>query len=285
MKRYAAVALAGLLFLAGCGDVDETHLPERYVELSESSEAKPPAAYLFETSPAAQSSSPESLVSSSKTSSAPAEITYSYTAENVPEIEPRLNIEDGRTELEIDNVYSEGKLYTVTASVGASEGREFLTLILSRDGRRRDTFGVEIPRGDSFVLLENAEDNSTYGFEALSNLREFDAPEYPDIIGFIFRESDGEAAVPEYARYFAVFGGRLNELPIYENDKITEPRGSKLEPKSAGEAVQHLTVLRSGGEGYEIIKFEFKFDLENKRLTKRQVKFYGWESQLAGNGY
>ena len=281
MKRLTVLTLAALLFLNGCGDVDETHLPERYVELSEVtevSESRPAArAYFYETSPA------ESLADSSAenldTSPEPVEVTYSYTAENVPEIEPRLNVgEDGGTELEIANVYSEGKLYTVTASVGTSEEREFLTLILSRDGRRRDTFGVEIPSGDSFVLLENAEDNSTYGFEALSNLRAFDAPEYPDMIGFIFRESGGEAAVPEYARYFAVFGGRLVELPIYENDQKTAPRGSKLEPKSAGNAVQHLTVLKSGGEGYEIIKFEYRFDLENQRLTKRQVKFYGWEN-------
>lgn len=282
MKRLAALTIAALFFLNGCGDVDETHLPERYVELSEAaeiSETKPAAsAYVYEAS-SAQSSSDET----SETSSAPVEITYSYTAENVPEIKPRLNIEDGRTELEIANVYAEGKLYTVTASVAESEGREFLTLILSRDGRRRDTFGVEIPGGDSFVLLENAEDNSTYGFEALSNLREFDAPEYPDMIGFIFRKSGGEAAVPEYARYFAVFGGRLCELPVYENDRIAAPRGSKLELKSAGSAVQHLTVLKSGGEGYEIIKFEYKFDLENKRLTKRQVKFYGWENQPEGD--
>lgn len=278
MKRFAAVALAGLLFLAGCGDVDETHLPERYVELSETSKTKPTV-----SAPPVESihESNEAPHSSVVTSFAPEEITYWYTAENVPEIVPRLNVEDGRTELELANVYSEGKLYTITASVGTSEGREILMLILTRDGRLRNTLGVEIPRGDSFVLLENAEDNSTYGFEALSNLREYDAPEYPDMIGFIFRESGGEAAVPEYARYFAVFGGKLSELPIYENDKKTAPRGSKLEPKSAGNVVQHLTVLKSGGEGYEIIKFEYKFDLENKRLTKRQVKFYGWENPIS----
>lgn len=279
MKRFTAAALAALLFLSGCGEADETHLPEGYFEQSAASEPKPaaatpPSAYVSETSETGRAAQ-SSLVASS----VPREITYPYTAENVPEIAPRLNIgEDGGTELEISNVYAEGKLYTLTASVGISEGRAFLTLILSRDGRRRDTLGVEIPNGDSFVLLENAEDNSTYGCETLSNLREFNAPEYPDMIGFIFRESNGEAAVPEYARYFAVFGGRLSELAVYENDKKAAPRGAKLEPKSAGEAVQHLTVLRSGGEGYEIIKFEYRFDPENKRLTKRQVKFYGWDS-------
>lgn len=277
MKRFAAVALAGLLFLAGCGEADETHLPEGYFEQEAAPDLNKPKPAVAE--PPFLLSEESAAQNRIAMSSAPVEITYSYTAENVPEISPRLNIEgDGATALELSNVYSEGKLYTLTAFVAESEGKEFLTLMLTRDGRRRDTLGVEIPSGDSFILLENAEDNSTYGFEALSNLREFDAAEYPDIIGFLFRENGGEAAVPEYARYFAVFGGRLCELSVYENDEQAAPRGAKLEPKSAGAAVQHLTVLRSGGEGYEIIKFEYRFDLENKRLTKRQVKFYGWES-------
>lgn len=278
MKRLTAIALAAsLLFLTGCGDTDETHMPEGYF-----AESPAPPAEVYEppviSSAAGELSETPQIIS--REISAPPEIVYTYTAENVPEIIPRLNNEgeNEETMLELSNVYSEGKLYELTASVAESAGREFLTLILSQDGTRRDTLGLALPAGDSFVFLENAEDNSTYGFEALSNLREFDAPEYPDIIGLLFRESDGEAAVPEYARYFAVFGGRLRELPVYEGDKKAAPRGAKLEPKSAGEAVQHLTVLRSSGEGYEIIKFEFSFDLENRRLNKRQVKFYGWES-------
>lgn len=283
MKRFAA-ALVFILFLSGCGEADETHVPEGYF-----AESSAPPAKVYE--PVLSSDvdllgeNSESSPELSKESPAPVEhveIIYSYTAQNVPEIIPRLvnesNNEDERTRLELSNVYSEGRLYTLTASTAESAGREYLTLILSQDGARRDTLALALPRGDSFVFLENAEDNSTYGFEALSNLREFDAPEYPDIIGLLFRKSDGEAAVPEYARYFAVFGGRLRELPVYENGKQAAPRGAKLEPKSPGKAVQHLTVLRSSGEGYEIIKFEFGFDLEGRRLNKRQVKFYGWES-------
>lgn len=281
MKRFAVV-LVFLIFLTACGDTDETHVPEGYfAEASESSGPKPAVVHTPRVSSSESSfSSAEtpSVSDISKETSAPVEISYDYTAENVPEIIPTLIAEDDKSTLELANVYSEGKLFTVTASVGVSAGQEFLTLLLTQDGERRDTFGLAIPRGDSFVFLENAEDNSTYGFEALSNLREFDAPEYPDIIGFIFREENGEAAVPIYARYFAVFGGRLRELSVYENDKKAAPRGAKLEPKSTGKAVQHLTVLKSGGEGYEIIKFEYYFDLENRRLDKKQVKFYGWES-------
>ncbi|MDE6731314.1 MAG: hypothetical protein K2J77_00360 [Oscillospiraceae bacterium] len=284
MKRLAATALVFLIFLTACGNVDETHVPERYfAESTESSEPEPAAVRTPRVSSDKSSFSSAEAPVISKENSAPAEpveIIYSYTAENVPEIIPSLIAESDKSTLELANVYSEGKLFTLTASVGESAGREFLTLILSQDGERRDTFGLAIPEGDRFVFIENAEDNSTYGFEALSNLREFDAPEYPDIIGFIFREENGEAAVPIYARYFAVFGGRLRELPVYENDKTAPPRGAKLEPKSPGKAVQHLTVLRSGGEGYEIIKFEYYFDLENRRLDKKQVKFYGWENSI-----
>lgn len=283
MKRFAVV-LVFLIFLTACGNVDETHVPAGYFEQSEYSSAEPTAVHtprVSSNNSSASGISSEEPRQSSNESSAPPEIVYSYTAEDVPEIIPRLNIEDDRTKLEINNVYSEGQLFTVTASVGAGVTGELLTLILSQDDQRRDLLLVEIPRGDSFVFLENAEDNSTYGFEALSDLREFDAPEYPDIIGFIFREENGEAAVPEYARYFAVFGGKLRELSVYENDKKVPPRGAKLEPKSPGKAVQHLTVLRSGGEGYEIIKFEYYFDPENRRLDKKQVKFYGWENSIS----
>lgn len=279
MKRFAAAVLCSLIFLTACGEADETHLPAGYFERSESSEQKPAVV----TPPAARSSAVKSAQGSSQSSLAPSVVSYSYTAENVPDITQRLNVESDKTELGLNNVYADGKLYTVTMTADESAERESLTLTLSRDGRRRDTLSVDVPNGDRFVLLENAEDNSTYGCEMISNLREFDAPEYPDIIGLVFRGSGGEAAVPEYARYFAVFDGRISELSVYENGVKTEPRGAKLEAKSAGVAVQHLTVLRSGGEGYEIIKFEYRFEPENKRLNKRQVKFYGWDRQLTAD--
>ena len=103
------------------------------------------------------------------------------------------------------------------------------------------------------------------------------AEEYPDIIGLIFQSDNSEAAVPIYERFFTVFGGKLAELPIYENGYEVNPRGAKLEPKSAGVAVQHLTVPKSSGDGYEIVKYQYSFDTENKRLNKQQVRFYGWE--------
>lgn len=283
MKRFAAAVLCSLIFLSACGEADETHLPEGYFERSESS-AQNPAVVV---PPAARSSamtiSSSSTQSGSSASATSSAVSYSYTADNVPDITQRLNVEGDKTELGLNNVYADGKLYTVTMTADKSAERESLTLTLSRDGRRRDTLNVDVPDGDRFVLLENADDNSTYGCEMISNLREFDAPEYPDIIGLVFRGSGGEAAVPEYARYFAVFGGRISELPVYENGAKAEPRGAKLKPKNAGVAEQHLTVLKSSGEGYEIIKFEYYFDLENKQLNKRQVKFYGWDRQLTAD--
>ena len=74
-----------------------------------------------------------------------------------------------------------------------------------------------------------------------------------------------------------MFGGKLANLPICVNGNEVSPRGAKLEPRSAGFAVQHLTVLKASGEGYEIVKYEYRFDVENKRLNKQQVRFYGWE--------
>ena len=108
-------------------------------------------------------------------------------------------------------------------------------------------------------------------------MREFGAEEYPDILGLVFRGSSAEAAVPEYARYFAVFDGKLTELAICENGKEVRPRGAKLEPVSAGVAKQHLTVKKAGG-GYEVIQYEYRFDVENRQLNRQKVRFSGWRN-------
>lgn len=282
MKKFAAAVVCIVIALSGCGNADETYRPAGYAdELSESpglddplekpepAEPKPSAA---QTSASAQSSG--GVSEQSRTSSA---YSYSIPPGEIPDITQELDAHGDTTRLTLYNVYAQGEFYSVTASAEQTAGRTALTLALSQSGQTLQTLNIYVPDGERFVLLENAEDNSSYGCEMLSNLREFGAAEYPDLIGLIFRGSNTEAAVPEYARYFAVFGGRLSELPIYEDGRRTAPRGAKLEPKSAGVAVQHLTVLRSSGEGYEIIKFEYRFDLENRRLDKRRVKFYGWD--------
>ena len=278
MKRYAAAAVLAVALLGGCGNTDETYRPEGYIDTAEQqnstfySEISKPAAARAYALPS------ESAVLPAALDPAPeGELRRTFTA-------------DGETLMFIaENIFSEGKYYTVTASASRTDTETQNTvyingklysepvLTLHQQWRKLDTVRLEIPDGDRFIALESAADNYSYGSEVISNMREFGAEEYPDVLGLVFRSSNTEAAVPEYARYFAVFDGKLAELAIFENGSEVSPRGAKLEPVSEGVAKQFLTVLKSSGTGYEVIKYEYHFDLENKRLNRQQVRFYGWE--------
>ena len=203
------------------------------------------------------------------------------------ELAQTLTSDNGKVTFTLENMFSCGEYYTVTVSAEKAENGSTLyingeaygspVLTLFKNGEPIDTVKLDIPDGEHFMIFESTKDNVSYGSEIISNMRDFDAAEYPDILGLVFRGSSTEAAVPEYARYFAVFGGKLTELPIYDNGIKVKPRGAKLEPVSAGLAKQYLTVLKSNGYEYEIIKYEYRFDLENKRLNRQQVRFYGFD--------
>ena len=281
MKKFAAAAVLAVVFLSGCGNTDETYRPEGFSEPTEQAEntfhaeISKPAAANFSMSPS------ELLPQSGAASAAPA---------SGGDRSPKQTFTSNSNELifTVENLFSDGEYFTVTVSASKADGESQNTvyingglyeqpvLSLLKDGEQVGSLTLDIPSGDRFVMLESAADNYSYGSEIISNMRDFDADEYPDVLGLIFR-SGAEAAVPEYARYFAVFDGKLAELPIYENGSKARPRGAKLEPVSAGLAKQFLTVLKSSGSGYEIIKYEYRFDLENKRLNRQQVRFYGWD--------
>lgn len=284
MKRFAAAAILAATLLNGCGNTDETYRPEGYPHADEQKESafyseisKPAAAYASDTASKSKPQSSDLSVSAAPPHDGDRSLKESFASNN------------GKLIFTVENVFSEGEYYTVTASAEKTDSESKNTvyingdlyktpaLTLLKDGKQLDLTELEIPNGDRFLTLESAADNYSYGSEIISNMRDFNAAEYPDILGLVFRGSGTEAAVPEYARYFTVFGGKLAELPIYENGIKVRPRGAKLEPVSAGTAKQFLTVLKSSGGGYEIIKYEYRFDLENKRLNKQQVRFYGWE--------
>lgn len=283
MKKFAAAAFLAVILLSGCGNTDETYRPESYSYASGQKESefhseisKPAAAY---ASVSSAESSPQSAGISVSAVPAPdsdRSLKQSFTSDN------------GKLMFTVENIFSDGEYYTVTASAEKNDsesqntvyinGEPYKTPVLTllKEGKQLDLTELSIPDGDRFLTLESAADNYSYGSEIISNMRDFNAAEYPDMLGLVFR-SGAEAAVPEYARYFTVFGGKLAELPIYENGSKVRPRGTKLEPASAGTAKQFLTVMKSNGGGYEIIKYEYRFDLENKRLNRQQVRFYGWE--------
>ena len=278
MKKALAAVLAAML-LGGCGDTDETYRPAMYADSTQQPKS---AVYPRISRPAetyAEPSFPESTPS------------LLAALDPVPEGELRLTFtaEDDELVFIVENVFSDGAYYTVTASASRTDIKGENTIVINgelydapvltlyRDRQRLDSVRLDIPDGDSFMTLESAADNYSYGSEIISNMREFGAPEYPDILGLVFRSTGTEAAVPEYARYFAVFNDKITELAIFENGSEVRPRGAKLEPVSAGLAKQYLTVLRASGTGYEVIKYEYRFDLENKRLNRQQVRFYGWD--------
>lgn len=279
MKKKSAAVIAAVLLLSGCGTFDETYRPELYVNLTE------------ETSAEALLEDERSAVSSDQSPAARQTDEIAVHAEApADDREPKTALRAGGSAIAftLDNVFSEGKYYTLRVSGTKTEGGGDTVTIngelygnieitLSENGKVLDRMPLEIPRGDRLVILDSAAENLSYGYELISNMREYGAEEYPDIFGLVFRSQSAEAAVPEYARYFAIFGGKLASLPIYVNGREVTPRGAKLEPRSAGFAVQHLTVLKASGTGYEIVKYEYCFDLENKRLNKQQVRFYGWE--------
>lgn len=277
MKRSSAAAVLAVTLLSGCGNADETYRPEWYVDTAEQKE--------------------EAILRDTEISKPAAAHVYTPTSESAPLFTPTYDGELRETftstENELifaaENVFSDGEYYAVVVSAAKTDTESQNTvyingelyeapkLTLMSTGGQLGSVTLEMSNGDRFLTLESAADNYSYGSELISNMRDFGAAEYPDVLGLVFRSSNAEAAVPEYARYFAVFNGELTELAIYENGNKVSPRGAKLEPVSAGLAKQFLTVLKQSGAGYEIIKYEYRFDLENKRLNRQQVRFYGWD--------
>lgn len=273
MRKFTAAVIAAVILLSGCGNTDETYRPEN----RESSPAKSSAA----PEPPRQSSA-EAASAAVSTRYVGSVVQSPPPEDNDPHELVRTLTDDGSTlTFTLENLFSEGSYYTVTVSAEKTDkdgAYKTPVMTLLKYGEPIDSVYFTMAAGERFLILESADDNSsTYGSEVISNMRDFDAAEYPDVLGLVFEGGSAEAAVPSYARYFAVFGGKLTELPIYDGGVMVKPRGVKLEPVSAGLTKQYLTVLKSSGSGYEIIKYEYRFDVPNKRLNRQQVRFYGFD--------
>lgn len=147
-------------------------------------------------------------------------------------------------------------------------------LDLYKTGVHIDTLKINVPRDDSFLILENAAIGKSYGCSLMSHKLEFSVDKYPDILRLEFFRKRG-TAVPQYARYFAVFENKIVELDIYENGVKAAPTGTFLEMRGDGLMTQNLTVEKGGG-GYTVISYEYRFDVANRRLNRKEVKFRGW---------
>lgn len=271
-KSLAAIlAAAALLGLSGCN----------LENADSSSRAHTTAATVPET---AEPAPPQTTTASTAaaTSLAPTDV--------IPEAIQTPRVEGNRLSYTIVNVYSGGEYYTLEISGVKYEGAEgtdidttFIKdelygdfrLDLMKKGEVVDSLKINVPRDDRFLILESVTDNLSYGCELISNKREFGADEYPDLIQLDFYMIN-EVEVPQYARYFAVFDGKITEVPVYDSGKEVAPHGTHLEMKSAGQMVQHVVEGDYYGS-YTIRKYEYVFDAENRCLNRTRVKFYGWE--------
>lgn len=265
----AATLIITVILLCGCSEVEETYLPDNYGETNEIETAGTYEAVSSDN----QSSAAISTVSAAKDERRPEAI---QTADKIPEPKSSSEINGSTHAFTVENVYSQGGYYTVSV-VGEKSGDTFAEprLILSKDDAELDSLVIGVPEGDRFIILDSVSEGLSYGCVIISNMRDFAAEELPDIIQLDFYK-ENELEIPQYARYFAIFDGRLTELDIYENGVKKEPRGAHLELRGEGRMVQHLCVYTPSGKSLMVEKYEYIFDVENWRLNRRKVEFLGW---------
>lgn len=277
MKRFALLITAFIMFISGCGYTDETYQPAYFDEGSSSIE---------------KTNLPESPQSTVSVVSSLIQHTSTLPETNTKEITLTPHHTDNELIFTVDGVYSSGKFYTVDITgqrcadqTAASDDKTtYVNGVLYGEFRLKSSLNdettglvnLEVPRDDKFLIMNSVAENLTYGCSVISNFRQFSAPEYPDIIELDFH-INGELETPQYSRFFAVINNEITEIFVYENGSLATPRGSHLEPKSAGRMIQHLTISTGRPDSYEIAKFEYIYDLENHRLNRRRVRFYGWQ--------
>lgn len=294
-KIFAIAAVLSLsIGLCGCADN------------ATSSNSTIPAQSSSTTSSSTQSSTVSSSVASSSSSeklpsiSIPAQsypgassafeiaAASTTTLEIIDKAEPEERHDGDRLYYTLNEVWSQGSTYTVEIS-GAKQESNTLTdsttyvkdelygdfrLDIVTDGEISSTLKINVPRDDMFLILDSVADGIEYGCDILSSKELYGSEDYPDIIQLDFyRKSDYE--IPQYARYFAIINGEITELDIYESGTLVSPRGTHPKMKSAGMFIQHLCV-KNGSGGYTVIQYEYRFDVQNKRLDRKQVRFTGY---------
>lgn len=212
--------------------------------------------------------------------------------EVIPKAEQTERVSGDRIMFTVENVFSQGKTYSISVSgvkmqnqaAGVSLDTTKIDGVLYGDfrldlyngaGTRIDTLKINVPRDDSFLLLENAAIDKDYGYTLNSHKTEFGEENYPDLLRLDFFRQRG-MAVPQYARYFAVFGDKLDEVRFYQNGVEVAPIGTFAKLRGGGLLTQNLTI-QDGRGGYTVIKYEYRFDAEKHRLNRTQVKFTGHE--------
>lgn len=244
-------------------------------------------------SPASSAESSSSSTSSAENKSSAASSSVSredLSTSLIPDAVQTARVEGDRIIFSVENVFSNGEYYEVRISGAKCENQSAsvtdettyingvlygdFRLDLYKTGVFIDSLRINVPRDDNFLILENAAIGKDYGCSIMSHKREFSVDKYPDIIRLEFFHIRG-TAVPQYARYFAVFDNKIQELEIYENGKEVSPVGTFLTMRGDGLMTQNLTVEKLSPL-YKVITFEYRFNLEKRRLDRTEVNFPGW---------
>ena len=165
------------------------------------------------------------------------------------------------TDISIDTTYINGEIYG-----------DF-RFDLYKMGELIDSYKINVPRDDRFLILESVIEDLHYGCELISNRRIFDAVEYPDLIQLDFHIIN-EVEAPQYARFFSIFDGKIVEVPVYQDGIEAAPYGTHMETTDAGVMVQQLVAQQYNGN-YTVIQYEYTFDVQDRCLNRKQVKFTG----------
>ncbi len=275
MKKIYSLSLGILMALSMCGC---------NIENEENSADK-------EQTSSVQTSSTEAATTTATTvatTTATTEQTYLQPDDIIPPAVQTSRVEGDRLSYNITNIYSDDNYYTLIISGvkldSTAEADIDTTYIngelygdfrldLMKKGEMIDSFKINVPRDDRFLILESVADDLSYGCEIISNKREFETEEYPDLIQLDFHIIN-EVETPQYARFFAVFDEKIVEIPVYENGIEKAPYGTHLELDEAGVMTQHIVASTSSGN-YTVLQYEYTFDVENKTLLRKQVRFTG----------
>ncbi len=271
MKKKILAAILIMLTLSGC------NLEEEYNSNSSTG-----------TSESTTASTTTSAATSATTTSATTQLdTFIAPDEIIPAAIQSPRVEGDRISYTIMNVFSEEKYYTVEISgVKIDTNSEIdmettyvkgelygdFRLDLLSDGEIIDTLKINVPRDDRFLIMESIIDNLSYGCELISNKREFKVNRYPDLIQLDFHIIN-EVETPQYARFFAVFDGKLTEVPVYQDGVEKAPYGTHLDMIRAGVMDQYIVASVSEGN-YTILKYEYTFDVDAKCLERKRIYYW-----------
>lgn len=274
MRR--SMIIAAVLLLVGCTSVKE--YPDETVEAASS--VSQTTAATTKASVTASSSSSSATTTACKTT------TYIHIDDVIPQAVQTPKLDGERLSYTIINIYSEGEYYTMEVSgVRLSNNTENdidttyindelygdFRIDLIRDGEVLDSYKINIPRDDRFLILESAADGREYGCEVISNKREYNTNAYPDLLQLDFHIID-EVETPQYARYFSIYGQKIVEIPVLENGIEAAPHGTHLEIESEGVMTQHIVESDSYGN-YYVQMYRYTFDSENRCLYRKKVNY------------